>query len=218
MSDATLPTGPPRATPTGPPTGPPANPAAGPPTGPPAAAPVGQPAPPARNPLPLILVGVGLAVAAIVVIVVLAVGGGSSGSRPAGASGAPGSSVVHLNVPPGWTLSSDGLVTAQNSADLTAPVPTGPRVRAQVGDVPDSAADLMATALDQPAATLTGGPNTTTVSGQSAIGVAITANGLTQGYIVVHPQGKPAVLFILEAPAASFSALTNQLLAVPGLR
>ena len=163
--------------------------------------------------LPMILIGAGAAIIGAVVAVVLAVGGGGSSPRPTG--GVSATSVVHLNVPTGWSLSSDGLTTAQNFADLTAASPRGPRVRAVVGDPPGSSVDLMAAALNGPAATLTGGPNDTSISGQPAVGAAITANGVTHGYVALHPRGKPAVLFVLEAPAASFAADSNEMLAIP---
>jgi hypothetical protein len=117
-------------------------------------------------------------------------------------------------------VSADGLTAAAAAKDLTAEVPSGPRVRAVISK-PGEQADLLAAANDQgPAAVPVGEPARTTVDGRKAVGITLKetegATVLRRRYLAAANAKGTGVLFVLEAPDASFDTHAKVLDAVPG--
>jgi hypothetical protein len=165
------------------------------------------------------LIGVGvLAVLAIVIAFVATRGGGESKNASSNSSTANASDLIALNVPAGWSVDAKGEVAAENAADLTAATPSGPRVRALVNAPADDPVALMSDALGQGDGDVVGDPDTASVSGQPAVQMTITRNGVEQRFLIAHPKGKVAIEFVLEAPADRFDATISVMETVPGLR
>jgi len=125
---------------------------------------------------------------------------------------------VELNVPQGWTLSADGLVAAEDPADLVAATPSGPVVRAEVG-APDDA-DLEAMLQDAVAgaaeAFVLAGPDETIVDGYDALVLTVREAGRSKSLVMVDPVGAESVLFTLDAPVERADELNALLASVPG--
>lgn len=188
----------------------------------PLAAPVTAPsatAPPAaaaRNRAPL-WIGLGAAAIVAVIVAIVALGSGDSG-KGSGNNATSTEPTVTLHAPPGWSTSKDGLTVAEDAADLTSERPSGGRVRATIVKGTTSPLDTAGDALDAASdGSIAEEPQQTKVSGLDAASVSVEQNGIRQRVIYVHPPGKAAVVFTLEAPAASFAALDKDLSSVPGL-
>jgi hypothetical protein len=142
---------------------------------------------------------------------------GSEGSD-AGTATTPDLSLVALNLPDGWFMSDDGLTVAKIQADLTADVPSGPRVRTEVGDTDTSGDELALITEGASASALEfDDPSEISVSGVVAFTVTARDTEMTRTFIATHPPGRDAVFFILEAPTVRFAEVSELLAKVPGL-
>ena len=189
-------------------------------TAPVAVAPAVTPQARARTSRRNVWIAVG-AVAALILVVVLVAGrGGGDKKNTASSTAGSGSSVVRMHVPAGWSVQDHGdtITVAKDKADLDRDLPQGPRVVASVQHSSGNVVDLMSTVFDSSSdGSIVEAPTETQVSGVGALSVGIQQNGITQRLIYTHPQGKDAVVFRLEAPAAAFSGAEADLASVPGL-
>jgi len=164
--------------------------------------------------------------ALVIVAAALVVAGGGDDDGPATPAGTEGGteggSGVELRIPDGWATSADGLTAARDRADLTADVPSGPRVRALPVTSPPTDEDLVfpEPTEGEPAVEPVSEPETLDVGGRRV--VAITLREHEGGAPIVRrylggpsPTGVP-VLFVLEAPEGEYERHAAVLATVPG--
>ena len=170
----------------------------------------------------LVPVVVGL-VAVALVGGVLALAGGGDGDGGAGAATAVSTdasrAAVALVVPPGWAVSEDGLVTAQDAADLASGTPAGPRLEASVDADQSPSLDLLTSSIDDGAAataTVLEQPADVTVSGAPGVALTVQRGTRVQRTVVVH-RGAVVVTFTADVPADQWDVLGPVVVGIPGL-
>jgi hypothetical protein len=153
-----------------------------------------------------------VAVVAAAVVGVALVTGNGGGRRD--------DSVIALNVPAGWVVSSDGTVAAESQADLTATEPAGAVVR---GEIVGRAGGGAAGVVQELSAPVEDGefafeePLSQSLQGSRAVSIQTRAAGRVRTFIAVHPKGQDAVVFTLDAPLDRYEALRATLARIPGL-
>jgi hypothetical protein len=178
-------------------------------------APPAGPSPPARRWLvPMVVAAVAIAGGALFLL--------TSGEndetedREAVASFEP--TIVAMHLPEGWTLSDDGLVAAEDAADLDSATPGGPVVRAEIGVselAPDDPTLLdLRVAGDDLAFT---DAASQTVDGFDAVVMTLRGQDRVQAFLAVDPPGQEPVFFTIDCPADRFDELGDLLVSVPGI-
>jgi hypothetical protein len=162
-----------------------------------------------------------VAVAAIALVgsalfVATAGGDGDDDRRDDVASSDP--TTVALHVPDGWSISEDGLVAAEDAADVDAAAPAGPVVRAEVGvsdvDLDDPALLDLRVAGDDFVFTEA---DSQTVDGFDAVLMTVRGQDRVQAFLAVDPPGQDPVFFTIDCPADRFDELRDLLASVPGI-
>jgi len=143
----------------------------------------------------------------------------SSQSAPPTTSPTPETNLVKFQVPAGWSVSSDGLVIAEQQSDLTAATPKGARVTAAVGPNNDDPVAILQRAQSAGSSFDVIEPpiDTATVSGAQAVRMTIRDGSQIVQFIGVHPPGHDGVLFTVECPADRFEQLQDAINSAPGL-
>jgi len=132
------------------------------------------------------------------------------------------SSSVTLVKPAGWFESDDSAVVAQNEADLTAEVPSGPRARIVTVKHPKKtktkALVKKITSAVESDPELVDGPSASTFGASDVPGTVITfsidAGGgrIVQRYVLLSPPGGTPTLIVLEAPEDQFAGAEQSLM------
>jgi hypothetical protein len=159
----------------------------------------------------VLVVALGAAVAALVVLA-----GGDDDPAVVVAELEP--TEVALRVPDGWSVSDDGLVVAEDPADLAADLPAGPVVRAEVGGsevgIDDPAAlELRVAGEDFELVE----PEEQEVDGFPAVLVTMRGQGRVMVLVAVDPPGQEGATFIIDCPADRFDELQALLASIPGI-
>lgn len=152
-------------------------------------------------------------------VAVAGCGGGETGSEEAFStvSAPPTQQATVFEVPDGWLLGADGLVVAQNPADIDRVVPTGPRILLVEG----YDTSLVETTEGTEVAELVEGPVLDVeVGGHPAMSITVRetfdTGEVVRQFVLAEIDGSPR-LFVLEAPADQWAGAADQLGEIIGI-